>query len=182
MLPSQKARTEFAQWLRDEIPLRQDVQYAISVGSIPSSAEGEEETVGAAYVHISKFAFDEDCGLTGNVELGKTETLLQLIVANGFLSSDEPIRVRWPRADPCQHVLPSSQLTLQHVTSKGAIRRLRGHEPSRGWYPLLLERPGKDSHLVGPPCLHSESRAARAQGSFLSWRVSQAQFWFLISV
>jgi hypothetical protein len=69
--------------------------------------------VPVAYVHVSCFSFDNDAGLTGGVEISKTDTLINMIVTSGFLTSDEPIRVRWSTPAPC--VQSSFSWSAAHV-------------------------------------------------------------------
>ena len=91
LFPNAQRREEFG---------RPDVQYARMLADIPCCMEGDEDKVLLAYVHMSQFNFGVDAGLTGMVELSKSEVLLNLFVAHNFTTGEEPIRVRWPSAAP----------------------------------------------------------------------------------
>ena len=114
MFPNQAKRDTFHEWLKDEIPLGASVSYATHWDGIPSCMEGQEDSVPPGFVHISAFSFDDDCGLTGPVEMSKCDTMLNLMVTSGFLTSEEPIRIRWPRVATCLHY---TMLVSAHTAS-----------------------------------------------------------------
>ena len=98
--PTTEKRHNFYTWLKDEIPFPPDIAYAYTLGDVPFCVDGKEDEISVAYVHISAFGFGPDAGLTGNVDLCKSEVLLQLIVAHGFTTAEDPSRVRWSTAAP----------------------------------------------------------------------------------
>ena len=99
----------------------------------------------AGYMHIASFSFQPEAGLTGNVEISKSETLLPMMLAAGFSTSYEPLMIRFPHAAAgmqqylvilmCFRLMPphpapskvSEQAASDEVITTGSILLLKGH-------------------------------------------------------
>lgn len=96
MYPTDTERQVFYTWLKDEIGFDPSVPYAAKFGDIPLASPNGESAVLPVRIPCWFFSFSNEAGLTGAPELDKSQQLLGKLLAYGFSTSDEPLRVRFP--------------------------------------------------------------------------------------
>lgn len=95
MYPADSDRKAFYTWISHEIGEDPTVLYARQFGDIPVVEPNCENEAGTA-IPVWCFSFSSEAGLTGPPELDKSHGFIGKLLAYGFTSGDEPVRLRIP--------------------------------------------------------------------------------------
>jgi hypothetical protein len=94
MLATTVSQKEFSTWLVEQLPKNITATYH-EMGVPMSCNAGEEETAVPFYMHCSDFSYTDASSLREPTMLKTSKDLLEQMAVDGFVTSSEPVFVRF---------------------------------------------------------------------------------------
>ena len=94
VLDGKDQREEFAEWLWQAFPLRDDVEYHLDATALPPVSPDNLAARKASVVHVALLGFAPECSMKPNPSSHASYQLLQHIVMQGFETGDQPLQCK----------------------------------------------------------------------------------------